>query len=60
MLPFSAISTGLEHVHMNIIHPFVVAHTQAERFMHRLLTTIYLHVTVSNNRLFFIKTTPSQ
>lgn len=31
MLPLSAISTRLDHVHINIIHSFVVVHTQREK-----------------------------
>lgn len=60
MLPLSAISTGLEHVCINVIYSFVVVHTQAERIMYRLLNTIYSHITDSKPTLFYIRTTPFQ
>jgi len=60
MLPLRVISTGLEHVHVDITHSFVIIHTEPERITYRLLNIIYSYITDSNNRLFYIRTTPSQ
>lgn len=58
MVPLSALSTGLQHVHINIIHLFVVVHIRVERSYTNYSN--YSPATVSSNSLFYIRTTLPQ